>query len=394
MVTLLLVAALTPQSPLAVQTLQPEQGPTVLVHRQAGPLLALRLSAPVPVELPEGSVELLQELARPAAEATAREHGARVELRHERGRAVVAVTGPATAFDALVAILRGATGEPDLSIASLRRARARAENRVLARLEQPAPRVRRLLRYGLYGGPEPTGIATTLLDPEAVRWLRERLYDRSRVQVTMVGSVPAAAIQAAFAEWSPAPGHAAATVRPGTGLVARPQAHREWGGIAFLTNGDPAVLAVAAELVRQRVEASALRLGTAEAWHEPSPALVLVGAAMPGDDVLGASSGAAPTGDVPAAELRRYLHRLVAETAALVNPAAVAGARTAVRRRLLLEARTAAGKAEVIGRVADEVGPDGGAGAFLDRLAAVTSEEVRLLLDRVRQTPAVTAVAR
>lgn len=393
MVTLLLVAALTPQSPLAVQTVQPEQGPTVLVHHQAGPLLALRLSAPVPVELPEGSVELLQELARPGAEATAREHGARLELRHERGRAVVAVTGPATAFDALVSLLREVTGEPDLSIASLRRARARAEDRVLARLEQPAPRIRRLLRHGLYGGPEPNGIATTLLDPEAVRRLRERLYDPSRLRVTLVGSIPTGVIGPAFGEW-PTPGPAA-TLPPPTGSVAaRPQAHREWGGIAFLVTGDAAVLAVAAELVRQRVDASALRLGTAEAWHEPRPALVLIGAAMPGDDVLDASSGAAaPAGTARSAALRRYLHGLVAEAAAGAGPDAVAGARTALDRRLLLEARTAAGKAEVIGRAADEGGP-GGAEAFLDRLARVTPEEVRRLLDRVRQTPAVSAEAR
>lgn len=397
MVALLLIAALTPQSPLAVQTIQPEQGPTLLVHRQAGPIIALRLSAPVPVDLPEGAVELLQELVRPEAEAAARRFGARLDLRHDRGRVVMTVTGPARAFDALVLILRRATQEPDLGIASLRRARARAENRVLARLEQPGPRVRRLLRRGLYGGPEPTGIASGLLDPEAVRRLQARLYDRSRTRVTLVGSVPVAAIRSAFTGWPQEPGRAGSTFRADSAaVIARPQAHREWGGIAFAVDSDPAVLAVAAELVQQRVNRSALRSGSVEAWYEPSPALTLVGAAMPGDSAIRAAAGPATGdgGDVLAAGLRRYMRQLIVESAALASSDAVATARTAVRRRLLLEARTAVGKAEVIGRAADHLPPDGDADAFLNRLGQVRLEEVRPLLVRVLETPAVVADAR
>lgn len=398
MVPLLLAAALMAQSPLAVQTLHPDRGPTLSVHRQESPLVALRLSAPVPPALPEGAVELLQELARPDATATAHRLGARLELRHDRGRVVIAVTGPAAAFDAMVAILRRATGEPDLSVALLRRARARAESRVLARLEQPAPRIRRLLHQGLHGGPIPRGAAAMGLGPEAIRELRARLYDRRRVRVTLVGRVPDPVVRSAFAGWpagGPIDGDAAI---PGdtTSAPARPQTHREWGGIAFGVDGDPAVLAVAAELVQQRVERSALRYGAVEAWYEPAPALALIGAATPGDSVVQATAGISDllvrdSTAIPPTDVRRYLRRLVAETAALAGPDAVAAARSAVRRRLLLEARTATGKAEVIGRVTDRLGPDACATAYLERLERVELVDVRALLGRVLETPAVVA---
>lgn len=396
----LLLAALTLQSPLATEPFPLGSGPDLRVHRQATPLVALRLSAPVPAGLPEGSVELLQELARPEIEPLAARFGGAFELRHESGRAVIVVHGPATAFDALVAILRRATGEPNVAVGALRGARARAESRVLARLEQPAPRVRRLLRHGLQGGPEPRGAAATLLPPESVRQLRARLYHPDRLSVVLVGAVPDPVIRSAFDRWpeagsAPDPALAVDT----TMTPARPQAHREWGGIAFPVDADPAVLAVTAELVQRRVRRSALRYGAAEAWYEPGPALALVGAATPGDPAVRTSAGISelPVRDSAAIEptdVRRYLRRLIAEAAALAGPAAVDRARGAVRRRLLLEARTPAGKAEVIGRVTEQAGRDVEPEAFLRRVDAVSLAEVQTLLERVLTTPAVVAEAR
>ncbi|MFO7894852.1 MAG: hypothetical protein R6U63_14050 [Longimicrobiales bacterium] len=395
MIPLLLAAALIPQSSLATYPLQPHGGPEVRVHRQATPLVALRLSTPVPVTLPEGAVELLQELARPDAEAEARRFGARVSLRHDLGRAVMTVTGPATAFDAMAAILRRAAGTPDLSVADLRRARARAEGRVLARLEQPAPRVRRYLHYGLHGGPEPRGAGGTRLGPEAIRRVGAELYRPGRVRVVLVGDVPDVVIRSAFGDWPTArEGNRAEPRFDTAAAAARPQADREWGGIAFPVEGDPAVLAVAAALVQQRVERSALRYGSVEAWYEPAPALVLVGAATPGDSVVEASAGISDlavrdASAVPLTDVRRYLRRLIAEAAALAGTDVVTRARTAVRRRLLLEARTAAGKAEVIGRVADHCGPAVRADDYLERLEGVQLADVRALLRRLLETAAV-----
>lgn len=400
MLPLLLVTALAPQSPLAVRTIQPEQGPTVLVHRQETPLAALRLSTPVPVELPEGSPELLQELARPEAEAAARRYGARLELRHDDGRAVLMVTGPAAAFDGLVAILRRATDEPDLSVASLRRARARVEDRVLARLEQPAPRVRRLLRHALYDGPEPAGAAATLLGPEAIRRVRALLYDPARIQITVVGPMSPEVIRSAFTGW-PRRGSlaGASALRADTVPAARPQAHRQWAGVAGRIEGDPAVIAVAAELIRDRADASALSYGAVEVWYQPSAALALIGAAAPGDsgvDTATAALDVAPPeeADTGANGMDRYLRRLIAETTALAGPEAVAAARNRIRRRLLLDARTTAGKAEVIGQAAEVLGPEVGPEAFLDRLEVVVLADVRRCLDEFLAAPMATAGTR
>ncbi len=394
MLPLLLAAALVPQSPLATRTVRPEAGPEVRVHRQESPLVALRLSVAVPTDLPEGAVELLQELARPAVREGAHRFGARLTFRHEDGRAIVAVVGPASAFDAMVAMLRRATGPPDLAVASLRRARPRAEDRVLARLEQPGPRIRRFLRHELYGGPTPRGAAAARLEPESIRRLQARLYRPDRIRVVLVGAVPDVVIRSAFARWPTGLDPAPDTPIPvdTTGPAAQPQAHREWGGIAFLAEGGPA-LAVAAELVQQRVIRSALRYGAAEAWYEPGPALALIGAATPGDTVVSTSAGisdlaARDSAEVPPTDVRRYLRRLIAEAAALAGPDAVAAARIAVRRRLLLEARTAEGKAEVIGRTFDRFGPDMDAEEYLQALDAVTLREVRTLLTDVLQTPA------
>ena len=393
MIPLLLATALTAQSPLGVETLRPDQGPAIQVHRQESPLVALRLSVPTAVDLPEGAVELLQELARPDAEAAAHRFGARLLFRHGDGRAVIAVAGPATAFDALAAILRRAVDEPDLSAAALRRARARAEDRVLARLEQPGPRVRRLLRHALYGGPEPRGSAVGGLTPEAVRSLRRSVYARDRTQVVLVGSVPDAVVRSAFARWPEGTWEAGVQAEP-DGEAVRPQANREWGGIAFPVEDDPAVLTVAAELVQQRVAGSALRYGAVEAWHQPTPALALIGAATPGDTVIRVTAGISDLAvrdddPVPATDVRRYLRRLIAEAAALAGPDAVTNARQSIRRRLLLEARTAAGRAEVIGRIVER--GQGDPGAFLTRLEDVDLDAVRAVLARVLETPAVVA---
>ncbi|MFP4623162.1 MAG: hypothetical protein ACLFRX_03175, partial [Gemmatimonadota bacterium] len=201
--TALLLALLlwAPQGPLEVTMVRPPQGPTVLLHRQAGPLVALRMSAPVEPGLPEGSAELLQELARARATLAAEQVGARLSLRREPGTAVLAVTGPASAFDALAALLRDAV-RPDLDVATLRRARARAEDRVLAELEQPGPRVERLLWHELHGASEPPrGAAAALLSPEDIRHIARRMYHPDRVRITVVGDIPQAAARSAFAGW-------------------------------------------------------------------------------------------------------------------------------------------------------------------------------------------------
>lgn len=393
---LLLALALSAQGPLDVELLRPSDGPLLLVHDQPGPLVALRLSAPVDPTLPEGTVELLQELARPRAQSAADRFGARLWFRNEGGAAVIAVTGPLAAFDALAALLRASVSELDLSVAALQTARARAESRVLARLERPEPRVRRLLRHQLFGGPAPVGPSGTRLQPEDIRRARGQLYRTTALRVTVVGRVPPPVLRSAFTGWPASTGarHAETVAPDGPGEPARPQAHREWAGLGYDVAASPAVVAVAAALIQDRIDRSPLRQGSAHAWAGPDGwALAVLGATEPGDSVVRATAGigALPVrGEGPgeaATGVGRYLRRTIAEAAALTGSDAVASARSRLRWQLLLEARTPTGRAEGIGRLADALGPEA-APAFIGDLEAVDLEQVRALLRAVLEAPA------
>lgn len=385
MTALFLVLALvqgpTPAAadPLDVTTLRPSRGPEVLFHPQAGPLVALRLAAPG-VDLPEGSLELLQELARPAARDAAEQIGARLRFRSEDRTAIIAVTGPASAFDAMATLLRAASADLDLSVTALRAARARAEDRVLAALEQPEPRLRRLLWHRLFGGPAPTGATATLLDPEDVRRARQRLYDPARIRITVVGDLPPEVILSAFSLW-PSDDSTPGPLEPDSLPEApRPPTHREWAGLGYPVQADPAPLATAATLVQRRLDAAGLQHATARAWHGPTGrALVLVGATEPGDTSV-ASAAVGGVGGV--------LRRAIAEATALAGAGAVTDARASVRRALLLEARTTSGRAEVIGRLADALERADGAAWLLAALDTVTVAAVHDVLERTLASPA------
>lgn len=382
----LLVLALLAQSPLAVDTLRPDGGPEVLWQRFPSPVVALRLSVPLPQDLPPGTAELLQELARPAAERAADRFGAAVELRVAGEEASIAVTGPAAAFDALVGILRVAVAPPDLAVAALRTARARADDRVLAALERPAARLRALLRARLdrsaAGGP-----ATERLDPETIRAIAASLHVPARLRVILVGDIPEEIARSAFARWTVATAgeRTAALDRPPP--LPPPEAHHAWAAIAYPLPHHPAVVAVAAELVGRRVRAARVLGGAAEAWTERGRgALVVLGGAARNDPAV---AGAARITAFPLAEgeddvsaLARFLRRLVAEAAALASPADVADAASSLRRGILLEAATAPGRAAVLGRWS---GPRGSRRPsvhdVLARLQHVTLEEVRTALD-------------
>ncbi len=402
---LLLALALVAQDPavpgpLDVTVIRPPAGPEVVAHGWAGPLVGVRLSAPVDTAYPEGVVELLQELARPTAREMAERFGARLTFRHEEGHALITLTGPATAFDALVGVLRSATREPVLTTSALQRARSRADGRVLSRLEQPGPRVQRLLWHELFGGPFPTGSAASLLSPEAIRQAGQRLYDPERIRVVVVGDVPEPVVRAAFTRWPRAPGTDAGALVVDSVEAARPQAHREWAGIGYAVDAEPAVVALATELVGRRLLRSPLRHGAARAWRGPGGwAVVVTGATEPGDSVVRATAGVGHlrvSGTGPAESATGVgvaLRRMVAEAMALLGPASLEEARTALRHRLLLEARTVSGRAEVIGRLTDALGPVEAA-RFLEALDAVELDAVRAVLGALLDAPATYVEAR
>ena len=381
----LLLAA---QATFAVDTLRPPDGPVVLWHRHASPVVALRMTVPLPPDLPPGTAELLQELARPGLQTATAGIGAAFELRVDGDRATIALTGPADAFDALVAALRDATAEPDLSLAALRTARARAEDRVLASLEQPQPRLAALARARL-AGLRPAGPAVDSITPETLRGLAARLFAPTLLAITMVGDVPDEVAWSAFAAW-PAP-----VAPPGSPLFAtapplpRPQAHHAWAALAYQSDADPVTLLVAARLVQRRIDAAGILGGAAEVWTHDRPVLLVRGGAARNDpDVAGAALITAfpsEPGDDDVSALARFLRRMVAEAAALASPAAVADAARGLRADLLLAARTPAGRAAVLDRWS-------AAGAsvhdVLARLGDVRLAGVRDVLDgALRATP-------
>lgn len=391
--------ALIAQSAFGADTLRTPGGPEALWSRAPGPVVALRLSVPLPRDLPTGAAELLQELARPEAEAAARRSGAALRLSTSGDEATFAVTGPATAFDALMGLLRAATSHaPDLAVASLRAARARAEDRVLAALEQPEPRLRALLGTRLRGETA-SGPALDRIEPEAIRALARRLYDPGRLRLVLVGGPPPEIVRSALAGWArtaPGPGDAVGSAaRPAAPEaepvpLPRPQAHHAWAAIGLPADADQGTLAVAAALIGRRLVAAGLRSGAAEGWLlDGRGLLVVLGGAARGDpEVAGAARitafPAEDDADVPA--LARFLRRMVAEAATLASPAAVDDAATELRRRLLMEARTVTGRAALLGTAwgAGSVGGPPGpplVHEVLGRYDRVTYERVRQLLD-------------
>lgn len=388
------------QPPFAVDTLRPTGGPEVLWQRHPSPLVALRLTAPVTPDFPRGAAELLQELARPAATAEARRFGAAVEFRVTADEAVLSATGPAAAFDALVGILRAAVDEPDVSAASLRRARARADDRVLAALERPVPRLRTLLRARITRE-NITGAALDRLQPERVRGLAEQVHRPDRLRVVLVGDVPPEIVRSAFSRW---PRHTTfATADPDPARqppLPRPQAHHAWAGLAYRLDAELPAVAVSAALIRDRMRAAGVREGEAEAWTVGGrPVLVVLGGAAPGDpDVVAAAritSFPAGDSDDDPSSLARFLRRMVAEAAALASPAAVADAASALRHAMLLEARTPAGRAELLGRWTGPIGARRpSVHDVLMGLEAVRFDAVRQALDQALATPPLLAEVR
>jgi hypothetical protein len=134
-------------------------------------------------------------------------------------------------------------------------------------------------------------------------------------------------------------------------------------GAALPAGAAGAALAVAAELLDRRAGSSPAGAGRVEAWAtDGGGALVLVGASAGGQ----------------ATRLRGLVADLLVDRD--LETAARAAA-AALRRRLQLRARTALGRAEVIGRLADLEGQTDGAADLLAGLARIGAGDVRRVLE-------------
>lgn len=374
----------SPFGPL--QQIEPDGGPTVVLRRNAAlPLVAIRLSFPVDDGDLPGATRVLVELGRQAMGGGAAAFGGRVSAERLPGFAVFSVVGPARSFDAMVALLRRAVGEPSFDADGLASARAAAAREVGSMLERPETRTRALLRERLFldsAGIEPGIPAVDSLTPDRLRHVWSAQFRLERMRAVVVGDLPTPVIRAAFSHWRhrTIPG----TVGGGIGAGPRPepQVLFPWAGIGYRVQ-ESAVAAVATELVRRKAVGSALRDGTAELWWQRGgTGLVVLGAARDGtalDD----------TTDAGEARLRTYLRQQIEAALSSATPSAVAAAARTVRVQLLMAARTAAGAAEVMGRFMDASGRDDAAAELLAQLPEVTAGDVRALLRRlVADTPA------
>lgn len=390
----------TPLGP--THLVRPEGGPTVLVRPGlALSLVALRVSVPVRDGALPGAARTLAHLAAPRLKAEVAAVGGSARVARTPGHAVYTVVGPARSFDVLATAVRNAILAPPFTTAALVRARAAAEREVLSLLERPETRVRVLLRRRLYleaAGLEGDAAGLDLLTLERLRHVWSEQYRPDRLRAVMVGSVPEPVLRSALGRW-PAPGvpgSPAESVPPAA--RPEPQVLRPWAGMAYRVPGaDPGALAVAAELVRHRVSASALVAGRAEAWwHPDGPALVVLGSVDTSNVAVAAARASAPElGPEPsgealgASDLVLYLRRMVAEAAALLSDAHVATAARSLRSELLGAGRTAEGLADLLGAMQDATGDATAAEHLYRALDGVNTGAVREILRAMLEaTPA------
>lgn len=386
-----------------VRRIQPEGGPLVLQRPGAAiPLVALRLSVPLSDGNLSGSARTFAHLAGPELEAAAAAVGGMARVERTPGHVVFLAEGPERSFDVLASALRRAVLAPPFTAQALVRARAAAQEEILAALERPDTRVRVLLRRRVYldhAGLETDASGLSHLTLERLRRLWSEQVRAERMRVVLVGPVPEPLVRASFGRW-PAPRVAGspADSAPAPAERPEPQILRPWAGIAYRVDGaDAAVLAVAAELVRRRVAAAALAGGTAEVWWQPeAPALVVLGSAEAGAPALAAARASAPPfraepsgAALGASDLVLYLRRMVAEAAALLKEDQVAAVARTLRWDLLYAARMPTGLAELMGAMNDATGTTDAASRLLVSLRGVDVDGVRALLERMlASTPA------
>ncbi|MEJ2186995.1 MAG: hypothetical protein P8Z36_13840 [Gemmatimonadota bacterium] len=356
-----------------LQQIDTDGGPTVLLRRGVAlPLVAIRLSLPVDDGDLPGATRVLVELGRDAMGDGAAPFGGRVSAERLPGFAVFSVVGPARSFDAMVALLHRAVGEPRFDADALARARARAARQVGSLLERPETRTRALLRQRLFldsAGVEPGIPAVDSLTPDRLRRVWSTQFRPERMRAIVVGDLSTPAIRAAFSHWRRRITTGPAGPGIGVGPRPEPQVMFPWAGIGYrVTPG--AVAAVATELIRRQA-AAALTTGTAELWWQRDGGGLVV---------LGSVAEAAAEDTTAGARLQTELRRSVAAALAAATADAVADAARTIRVALLLAARTAAGAAEVTGRFIDASGQVEAPRDLVAQLSAVDAHDVRTLL--------------
>ncbi len=364
-----------------------------LYREPAQALVAVRVSFPLSTEdgPPEALARMAQGLAQGELERQADAYGARVSLERSPTYASFAITGAATDFDALVAVLRRGLAWGGWSDRDVETARLVAESWQRQRAELPEPLLRRRMAARLFPGrPARTDSVPPALTAAALHHFWARFFVPARMRAVVVGGVTEAQAVAALAAW-PAPSRAGAverlapegepgdsagaavrrrgTARADTGSVGRPQVLFPWAALGWSTDASPAVVSVAARLVQARLAAQPVRDAHAELWWTPdrSSLVVLASAAAASDS----------------ASVARALATGVSDVAAAVTGADAAAARLAVARDILFSARTPEGLARFLGELFDRTGDPAAGQAFLRALGRVSAAAVEGMLRRL-----------
>ena len=374
-------------TPLRPDTVLIVPGGPRIVHMSTpgSPIVSLRLSVPLsegPTE--SGSARLLQSIAIQRVQSLVQRIGAKVEARRTGYGITYTVSGPREEFEYLAWILREAVAQPQPETAQLDRARAIALARLAQNSESPRAFLVEALRERIAPLRAPSrGTPLTLARATGVtlRAFWARTHQPESMTVVVVGELPLEALLAAFqgmgapAEGGAPPVEASAQ----TWGVERPQVIRSWHGEARAVGpvDDPRAVVVARLLAGSLRRVDAPVEVEVELWDDGGLAvLALIGSAAPGDN----------------RELVEGVEGALGSLGRELDEGMVSTAVEESRLALLLEARSPAGLAEVIGRhfdstgaasgdaidaaSGDATGAASGAESFLQALEGVTLEGI------------------
>jgi predicted Zn-dependent peptidase len=357
---------------------------SVIVHHQpAIPIVALRMS--LQVDDPPGYAGagyLFQLLALNRLQDQVGRAGGRVQIQRNSDAIVYTVIGPAAELEYLAGVLRSVLSPSSPSEGEMVVALRRLEEAQLAEWETAGNHVRAQLRARLFPADLPapgTAAAAARFEVPLLRALWAEMYQPSRVSVMAVGDVGLEQVQRVFGDLPAPPRERLRQTIADTVPVTRlapAESTRGWLGLGYSAlEMDPAAVTVAARLMG---EALRERLPTAEVvsehwWTHHGQALALV--------------VASPEAQLAAA--RRTIGTSLSLLQQELTEQRTRDAAIAVRREMLLFARTPDRMAHLVGSFADRSGDPDALQRFFDDLDRVRVADVRRVVEALAErTPA------
>lgn len=381
----LLSAISDPESLRPDTILRPPDGPTVaFVEATGSPAAAIRITVPfVESDSDAGAGYLIQLLALERVRRFREMLGIEVLAHRTSSGLVYRLNGAVADFDQLAGVARELVARPVSPGFVAARTRLERMNR------EERETARGTLRFRLRSRmaspiPSVTGSLASLaaLHPARLveRWRAS--HRRGNLSVVVVADLPLEAVFSALSELGeagPAPetgGLPEAATRRST--APRPERIRTWYGAAYPSGSarDPRS-ALLAHLANDHLQEFGGEFEPhLERWELGERSwLVLTAAAFSRN----------------ATTMRARIRGYIGDLRAALSPTVVRHARSSLRSELLLETRSPAGLAEVIGRHLDATGDADGARDYLRRLEEIDFEDMAAFLEEIAATEAITA---